>query len=93
MNVGERRNDIYYITGESIQGVSSSPFIETLRKKGIEVIYMVDPIDEYCVRFVMLATSTREKRCNEHMRGAFLRKQIPCWVNDADEFPTISESD
>merc|ERR1711907_753929 len=31
----EGQNDIYYITGESIQGVSSSPFIETLRKKGI----------------------------------------------------------
>merc|ERR1712230_268399 len=43
-------NDIYYITGESIVGVSSSPFIETLRKKGIEVLYMVDPIDEYCVQ-------------------------------------------
>merc|ERR1712025_1194859 len=46
----EGQNDIYYITGESIQGVSSSPFIETLRKKGIEVMYMVDPIDEYCVQ-------------------------------------------
>merc|ERR1711937_995527 len=31
-------------------GVSSSPFLETLRKKGIEVLYMVDPIDEYCVQ-------------------------------------------
>merc|ERR1712164_146832 len=31
-------------------GVSSSPFIETLRKKGLEVLYMVDPIDEYCVQ-------------------------------------------
>merc|ERR1712196_360242 len=46
----EGQNDIYYITGESIQGVSSSPFIETLRKKGYEVIYMIDPIDEYCVQ-------------------------------------------
>merc|ERR1712072_1369030 len=46
----EGQNDIYYITGESIVGVSSSPFIETLRKKGIEVLYMVDPIDEYCVQ-------------------------------------------
>merc|ERR1719271_741387 len=46
----EGQNDIYYITGESIQGVSSSPFIENLRKKGIEVLYMVDPIDEYCVQ-------------------------------------------
>merc|ERR1719456_291236 len=46
----EGQTDIYYITGESIQGVSSSPFLETLRKKGIEVLYMVDPIDEYCVQ-------------------------------------------
>merc|ERR1712182_151039 len=50
ISLKEGQNDIYYITGESIQGVSSSPFIETLRKKGIEVIYMVDPIDEYCVQ-------------------------------------------
>merc|ERR1711898_55223 len=46
----EGQNDIFYITGESIQAVSSSPFIETLRKKGLEVLYMVDPIDEYCVQ-------------------------------------------
>merc|ERR1711998_633017 len=46
----EGQNDIYYITGESVAQVSSSPFIETLRKKGFEVIYMVDPIDEYSVQ-------------------------------------------
>merc|ERR1712207_52692 len=46
----EGQNDIYYITGESIAAVSSSPFLETLRKKGIEVSYMVDPIDEYSVQ-------------------------------------------
>ena len=46
----EGQNDIFYITGESIAAVSSSPFIETLRKKGYEVLYMIDPIDEYSVQ-------------------------------------------
>merc|ERR1712023_1763 len=46
----EGQNDIFYITGESIAAVSSSPFLETLRKKGLEVLYMVDPVDEYAVQ-------------------------------------------
>jgi len=46
----EKQKHIYYITGESKETVASSPFVERVKKSGLEVVYMVDPIDEYCVQ-------------------------------------------
>lgn len=46
----ENQKHIYFITGESKEQVANSSFVERVKKRGFEVVYMVDPIDEYVVQ-------------------------------------------
>jgi len=46
----DNQKDIYFITGESVDIVKNSAFVERVTKRGFEVLYMCEPIDEYCVQ-------------------------------------------
>merc|ERR1711937_100183 len=46
----EDQEYIYYISGESMDAVQNSPFLEQCQKRGLEVLYLVEPIDEYAVQ-------------------------------------------
>jgi molecular chaperone HtpG len=61
----EGQKDIFYITGESRASVANSPFLEALRKRGLEVLYLVDPIDEYMVQQLKDYDGKKLKSCTK----------------------------
>lgn len=61
----EGQKDIFFITGESRAAVAASPFVESLRKRGYEVLYMVDPIDEYVIQQLKEYDGKKLKNCSK----------------------------
>ncbi|KAJ8648000.1 hypothetical protein MRB53_001023 [Persea americana] len=47
------QKDIFYITGPNKEQLEKSPFLERLTKKGYEVIFFTDPVDEYLMQYLM----------------------------------------
>jgi molecular chaperone HtpG len=61
----EGQKDIFFVTGESRAAVQNSPFVEGLRNRGIEVLYMIDPIDEYVIQQLKEFDGKKLKNCTK----------------------------
>ncbi|XP_045125211.1 endoplasmin-like isoform X1 [Portunus trituberculatus] len=48
----EKQEHIYYMAGSSKAEVENSPFVERLLKKGYEVLFLTEAIDEYAVNAI-----------------------------------------
>lgn len=46
----EKQDHIYFMSAPSLAEAHASPFVERLLRKGYEVLYLVDPVDEYTVQ-------------------------------------------
>ena len=81
---------IYYITGESKSMVENTPFLENLVSLDYEVLYLVDPIDEYMVQQLKefdgkkLINITKEKLDLGDIDKEIIEKQ-------KEEFKTLTE--
>lgn len=80
----EGQKGIYYITGESKKSIINSPFLEQLKKRDIEVLFMVEPLDEYIV--------TQCKDYNNHKLICITKEKLELDEDDKESFESVKSS-
>ena len=90
-NMQESQKSIYYITGESKKAVENSPFIEKCKKRNYEVLYLTDPIDEYCVQ-QLKEFDGKSLVCvtKEGLKFDESEEEQKCWEQLMDEFKPLT---
>jgi molecular chaperone HtpG len=93
--MNENQNDIYFITGESRRAVEHSPFVQGIASKGYDVLFMVDPIDEYMTQQVREFDSRKLVNVTKHndlfvvtnteMEENICKKMAEILKNDVDK--------
>jgi molecular chaperone HtpG len=90
--MNENQNDIYYITGESRRAVERSPFVQGLASKGYDVLFMVDPIDEYMTQQVREFDSRKLVNVTKH-NDVFVEKNTEMEENICKKMAEILKND
>jgi molecular chaperone HtpG len=91
-NMQESQKSIYYITGESKKAVENSPFIEKCKKRNYEVLYLTDPIDEYCVQ-QLKEFDGKSLVCvtKEGLKFDESEEEQKCWEQLVNEFKPLTQ--
>lgn len=62
----ESQQDIYYVSGESVESIENSPHLEAFNAKNLEVLYMTDPIDDWVLQSI---TQYNDKKMKSIEKG------------------------
>ena len=52
-SMNENQKHIYYIAGDNMDILKTSPFLDRFKKNGLDVLFMTDPVDEYMCQRLM----------------------------------------
>ena len=85
----ESQKDIFFITGEKREAVASSPALEYFRAKGYDVLFMIDPIDEWVMQSMY---QYDQKFFKSITKGDFEDKELEEKVKaDGEKFAAVAE--